>query len=242
MKSAMPYYGLTLPTMRRTLRPVLDDPAYRITDRPLLGGDGPSAVGQCEPPRAAVCRDRPRRAPPLPLLAGPGHDPALPAPHRHRRLVGPRRRPRRRAGRRHPRNPPRHADPAPAGLGRRGRPVAAPQRDHLPARAQGVHRPRPADRRDRRQPRGHGIRLGVLHPQGHRLGAAPARPGRAGLGAGLRRRPRGPALAAVPPRGAQAPLRSAYPRARRVGRSPGRSARAFGPNGRCVRGGSFLGS
>ncbi len=33
MKSAMPYYGLTMPTMRRTLRPVLDDPAYRITDR-----------------------------------------------------------------------------------------------------------------------------------------------------------------------------------------------------------------
>ncbi len=33
LKSAMPLHGLTMPTMRRTLQPVLADPAYRIADR-----------------------------------------------------------------------------------------------------------------------------------------------------------------------------------------------------------------
>ncbi|CCH33843.1 hypothetical protein BN6_66060 [Saccharothrix espanaensis DSM 44229] len=45
----------------------------------------------------------------------------------------------------------------------------------------------------------------LLPAQGHRLGAAAARPGRPGLGAGVRRRaPR--AVPAVPARGAQAPV------------------------------------
>lgn len=33
MKSAMPYLGLTTPTLRRAIRPVLADPAYRISER-----------------------------------------------------------------------------------------------------------------------------------------------------------------------------------------------------------------
>ena len=33
MRSAMPYLGLTAPTLRQALRPVLADPAHRITDR-----------------------------------------------------------------------------------------------------------------------------------------------------------------------------------------------------------------
>jgi len=33
MKSAMPYLGLTTPTLRQALRPVLADPAYRIAER-----------------------------------------------------------------------------------------------------------------------------------------------------------------------------------------------------------------
>ena len=34
MKSALPYLGLTSPTLRAALRPVLGDPAYRIATRP----------------------------------------------------------------------------------------------------------------------------------------------------------------------------------------------------------------
>ena len=33
MKSTLPYLGLTTPTLRRAVRPVLADPAYRITER-----------------------------------------------------------------------------------------------------------------------------------------------------------------------------------------------------------------
>jgi 3-methyladenine DNA glycosylase AlkD len=40
MKSAMPYRGLTSPELRAVLRPILADPAYRITDR----GEWESAV------------------------------------------------------------------------------------------------------------------------------------------------------------------------------------------------------
>lgn len=33
MKSALPFHGLTTPQLRASLRPILDDPAYRIEDR-----------------------------------------------------------------------------------------------------------------------------------------------------------------------------------------------------------------
>lgn len=34
MKSAMPYWGLTTPVLRKAVRPVLDDPGLRLTTRP----------------------------------------------------------------------------------------------------------------------------------------------------------------------------------------------------------------
>ena len=34
MKSALPFHGLTTPQLRETLRPILDNPAYRMEDRP----------------------------------------------------------------------------------------------------------------------------------------------------------------------------------------------------------------
>ena len=48
-------------------------------------------------------------------------------------------------------------------------------------------------------------RSGVLHPQGHRLGAPPVRPHRSRLGPWFRRRARGPDVRTLPPRGHQAP-------------------------------------
>ena len=71
-------------------------------------------------------------------------------------------------------------------------------RDHLPGRSWPGRRPRPADRRDRRQPRrlephhagGVGARPGVLRAQGDRVGAARPRPHRPGMGAGVRGRAR----------------------------------------------------
>ena len=146
MKSAMPYYGVPAPVSGRVFVAVLrDHPVGRPRD---VAGDRARALARRDTPRGALRR------------SGAGRPPALPASTRTRRRsplyaswssparggtssttlashrVGP-------ILRAHP----EQVRPTMRRLGHRRRHVAAPHGDHLPARRQGEHRPRPARRR-----------------------------------------------------------------------------------------------
>ena len=168
----------------------------------------------------ALTRHRHYRA-----LPGPGHARPLPAPGRLRRVVGPRRL----AGQPQRRRPaggaPGRGHPGAARLGRRRRPVAAAHGDasaSCTARTStDVDLLRDALEANLEDSR-HGREFFVR--KARRLGAAAARPRRPGLGAGVRRRARGPAVRPVETRGSQAPVRVG--RVWRRCRASGRGLRA----------------
>ena len=206
MKSEMPYWGLTSPVLRAAIRPVLDDPALQPatredwdrTVRALWDG-----ATHREERYAAVALTGHRRyreyqdPDALPLyahlivtgawwdvvdeLASNRVGPIL---LRHRDIV----------------EPTIRAWAADDDLWLRRTSIISQ------LTFKDAHRPRPARGRDRRERRGHGIRLGLLDPQGDRLGPPAAGADRPGLGAGLRGHPWRTALRPLPARGAQAPL------------------------------------
>ena len=208
MKSSMPYRGLTSPELRALLRPLLADPALAPASREAWEADVRALWDDADLPRGALRRAGAHRAPGGPAVAGPGRRSGLyrylvetgawwdyvdlvaadrvgPILLRHREVVTPMMR-------------------------------ADAVDDHLWVRrtailAQLKHREETdldllADVIDANL-EGSRVRAGVLHPQGHRLGAAPARPHRPASGCGPSSRPRGDRLSRpVPTRGPQAPL------------------------------------